>query len=52
VFGREDAKFILARDLAKYGSSKINYRYDHPDISEYLWMKDQESLGLVANANG
>jgi predicted SprT family Zn-dependent metalloprotease len=35
IFGKEDAKFILARDLHRYGSHKIAYRYETPDISEY-----------------
>lgn len=52
VFGKEDARFILIRDLHRYGANKTNYPDRQPDISEYYDMKDQATLALVAHKFG
>lgn len=52
AFGNEDAKFILVRDMHKYGANKINYPDKQPDISEYYDLKDQASIALVAHKFG
>jgi predicted SprT family Zn-dependent metalloprotease len=35
VFGKDDAKLLLAESLYRYGTKKVEYRYATPDISEY-----------------